>query len=169
MVAPPGESRGLAATNPGFVAAALAAVVAFAATAPASWLATAAGGVGALALLAGARRGRGPLVRAGSVALASGSVLAGLGGAAPVATALGAWAALVAWDAASYALAVDAQVGTAAERAVALAHVRDATLVGALGLAVAATVFLAGAGATTLVAGVAIVAAVALVLALVLD
>uniref|UniRef100_UPI001D05E84C hypothetical protein n=1 Tax=Halorubellus salinus TaxID=755309 RepID=UPI001D05E84C len=52
-VAPPRESGGLAGTNPGFVAAALAAVVAFAATAPASWLATAAAGGGALALVTG--------------------------------------------------------------------------------------------------------------------
>ncbi|WP_227132648.1 DUF7519 family protein, partial [Halorubellus salinus] len=94
---------------------------------------------------------------------------AGLGGAAPVATALGAWGALVAWDAASYALAVDQAVGTAADRGVALAHVRDATLVGAVGLAVAAAAFLAGAGGTPVVAVVAVVAAVALVLALVLD
>ncbi|WP_323674475.1 hypothetical protein [Halorubellus sp. PRR65] len=168
-VAPPGETRGLAATNPGFVVAALTAVVAFAAVAPASWLATTAAGSGTLVLVAGARRGSRPLVSAGSVALAAGSPLAGLGGATPVATALGAWAALVAWDAATYALAVDAQVGAVVDRGVALAHVRDATLVGAAGLAVAATAFLAGAGGAPVVAGVAAVAAVALVLALVLD
>lgn len=168
-VAPPGETDGLALSNPGLIAAAVAAVVAFAAVAPASWLATAAAGAGTVVVLVGARRGRRALVRAGAVALAAGSLLAGLDGAAPVATALGAWGALVAWDAAAYALAVDAQVGAAADRGVTVAHVRDATLVGAAGLAVAAVAFLAGSGATPAAAGVAAVAAVALVLALVLD
>jgi hypothetical protein len=109
------------------------------------------------------------VVRAGSVGLAAAAVVAGLEGAAPLAAGLGALATLVAWDAATYALAVAAQVGAAADDRVVLAHVRDGTLAGAAGLGVATAAFLAGTGASALVAGVAAAAAIALVLALALD
>jgi hypothetical protein len=168
-VAPPGESPGLAPSNPGFVAASLAAAVAFVGVAPGSWLAAAVAGGGALALAAGALRGSRAVVRAGSVGLAAAVVLAGLEGAAPLVTGLSALAAVVAWDAVTHALAVTAQVGAAADDGVVLAHVRGGTLVGAGGLGVAAVAFLAGTGASALAAGVAVVAAIALVLALALD
>jgi len=124
---------------------------------------------GALAVAAGSLRGNRGVVRAGSVGLAAAVVVAGLDGAAPLATGLGALATLVAWDAATHALAVATQVGAAADDAVVLAHVRDGTLVGAAGLGVAAVAFLAGTGASALVAAVAAIAAIALVLALALD
>lgn len=168
-VAPPDESAGLAPSNPGFVAAALASVVAFATVAPGSWVAAVAAAGGALALAAGSLRGGRAVVRAGSVGLAAAVILAGLEGAAPLATGLGALATVVAWDAATHALTVAAQVGTAAEEGVVLAHVRDATLVGGAGVGVATVAFLAGTGASPLVAGAAAVAAIALVLALALD
>jgi hypothetical protein len=168
-VTPPDASAGLALTNPGLVVATFASVVAFAAVAPGSWVAAAASTGGALAVAAGSLRGNRVVVRAGSVGLAAAVVVAGLEGAAPLVTGLSALATFVAWDAATYALAVAAQVGAAADHAVVLAHVRDATLVGAAGLGVAAAAFLASTGASTLVAGVAAVAAIALVLALALD
>ena len=168
-VAPPDESAGLAPTNPGFVAGALASVVAFAAVAPGSWVAATAAASGALALAGGSLRGNRGVVRAGTVGLASAVVVAGLEGAAPLATGLSALATVVAWDAATYALAVAAQVGGVADDAVVLAHVRDGTLVGAAGLGVVAVAFLAGTGASALVAAVAAIAAIALVLALALD
>jgi hypothetical protein len=160
--------EGVAPSDPAFVVGAAAAVVAFAAVASFSWLATAAAGVGTLALVGGARRGSSAWVRAGSVALAAASVLAGLDGAPVLAVGVGAWAAFVAWDATAYALDAAAQVGAGTSTRVALGRVLDATAVGGLGVVVAAGGFIFGTTGGSALAGVAAFAALALVLALAL-
>ena len=160
---------GRSPTDPAFALGVLAAMVSFAAVAAYSWVGLAVGAVGTVALAAGGYLGSTAAVRAGSAGLAAASVLGGLGGAPPLAVGLGAWSALVAWDATTYALVLADHVGDATDRGTALAHVRDATLVGAGTVVVAAGAFLVGTTGARALAGVAAVAAVALALALALD
>jgi len=146
-----------------------AAAVAFAAVAAYSWLAAAAAGLGAGALGVGGVRDRRPLVRVGAGVLAASTVLAGVEGAPPLAVGVGAWAALVAWDATTYGLDVAGQAGGGAARDVQARRAGASALVGVAGLAVGAGGFLAGTSGAAALAGAAGVAAVALVLALALD
>lgn len=146
-----------------------AAVVTFAAVAAYSWLATATAVFGAIALAAGGRRGYAPLRRAGAFALASAPLAAGVAGAPPLAVAVGAWSAIVAWDATAYGRGLHVQVGAAAVRPVQLRRVRTVALVGVLGVVVGGGAFLAGARGQVALGGVAVLAATALVLALAFD
>lgn len=143
-----------------------AAVVTITAVASYSWLAAATACVGTLCLVLARYRATARLVQAGASGLAAATILAGVEGAPPLAVGVGAWSALVAWDATTYGASVVATVGSASTTGVQLRHVRTGVLVGGVGLALGAISFLAGARAPVAVGALAVVAGLGFVLAL---
>lgn len=96
-------------------------------------------GVAGVALLAvGLGIGRQALVTLGGACLFAGVLVAGIDGAPPAALLLGAVATVLAWDSASTALGLGAQLGReTATRRIELAHATATALVGGAGAVVA--------------------------------
>jgi hypothetical protein len=168
---PRGFSVSAGSTRTGAVVGVTAALVAFAAVGPYSWLTAATAGVGALALLAARFRGSEVFRRGGATSLALAPLLAGVAGAPPLAVGVGAWSALVAWDATAYGAGVLGQVGAASgtDPGVERRRARSSALVGAGALVLGGGAFLVGVRAPLAVGAFAVVAGVALVVALAID
>lgn len=108
-----------------------AAVVAFLLSGPYAWVAFGAGGLGVLLVVVGVVSGRHAGVTAGSAALVTGSIAAGLDGVPAPFVLGGAVAALVAWDAGGTAIDLGAQLGRTAETTrLELVHTSSTVLVG---------------------------------------
>jgi len=107
-----------------------------------SWTGLALGLVGGVVLAAGARLGRRSAVTAGGVVLFAAAFAAGVDGVAPTVVLAAAVATVVAWDAATNAISLGEQLGTAAPTARREAvHVGATALVGVTTATVGVVVF----------------------------